>query len=79
MTRTLKFSPAVENRLQVLAAQRGASVADVAVEVVTMSVMSEEEWDAILDERDAQMLATRVPVAAEDCYSLDDLRRAIGQ
>lgn len=55
MTRTLEFSPEMEARLQVLAAQRGATVEAMAMQAVE-AWLSDEELDAALDAEDVAEL-----------------------
>ena len=79
MTLTIELPAEIESRLQQRAALEGVSVEAAAVQALSEATLSEEELHALLDERDAKRLRERVPATPAECYSLDDLRRAIGQ
>ncbi len=77
MTLTLELPAEIESRLAQRAAVEGVTVEVAALEALSEATLSEDELDALLDERDAERMRNRVPADPADCYSLDDLRKAI--
>lgn len=59
MTLTLNLIPELEARLQVLAAEQGAPVEDVATFALAKAILSEEEMDAIEDAYDLAEIRSR--------------------
>jgi len=59
MTLVLELAPELEARLQVLAAQQGARMEEVAAFALAQAVLSEEEVDAIEDAHDLAEIRAR--------------------
>lgn len=79
MTLTLDLPAELESRLAERAAAAGVPLEAAALEALAAAVLSDEEIDAILDERAAARLANREPTDLGECYTLDDLRKALGR
>lgn len=65
MTRTLEFSPEMEARLQVLAAQRGATVEVMALQAVE-AWLWDEDMEAALDAQDVAELRAAPQAAPQE-------------
>ena len=79
MTLAIELEPEYLQVLAARAAQMDMPIERAAAEALRHALQSDEEWDAMLDERDAKRLAQRAPVAVEECRTLDELRAAIGR
>ncbi|MBW3636376.1 MAG: hypothetical protein KY445_07920 [Armatimonadetes bacterium] len=80
MTLTLELSPQTETRLRAIAAAKGATVEAVALKRLDVSLLSEEELEALEDELDiAAARRAREENDPAEYKTLDDLRAALNR
>ncbi len=77
MTLTIELEPKELQILETRAAELGVPIERAAADAVRDALQADDDLDAFLDERDAKRMAEREPVALEDCYTLDDLRKVM--
>jgi hypothetical protein len=80
MTLTLELSPQTETRLRAIAQEKGATLEAVALKRLDVSLLSEEELEALEDELDiAAARRAREEDDPAERKTLDDLRAALNR